>query len=166
MEWRIVARHYDYEVSDMGLVRRRTDHKLRGRWPVGRELTQTITNYGYLRVRIGKRRIFVAALVAETFLGLRPEGHEINHKDGVKTNNKVDNLEWVTRSENIRHAYRNGLNVPVRGEQHAMAKLTEEAVREIRKFIGYRTAGIAAKYGVSTDTIKLVRQNKLWQHVK
>ena len=49
--------------------------------------------------------VLVHRLVANTFLGNAPCGHEVNHKDGNKQNNSVENLEWVTKSENQRHRY-------------------------------------------------------------
>ena len=60
----------------------------------------------------GVKRRTVHSLVAEVWIGERPDGYECNHKDGNKLNNNVDNLEWVTRSENGLHAYRTGLSKP------------------------------------------------------
>ena len=72
-------------------------------------------NYkGYLKTNIsinGKlKTVFVHRLVAETFLPSSYENLQVNHKDGNKLNNHVSNLEWITASENIKHAYRIGLN--------------------------------------------------------
>ena len=170
MEWRIAVGYENYEVSDEGMVRRLTEHKM-PRWRTGRVLTPQLQQrdnpgHAYLRVKLDGKYVPIARLVAETFLGPRPLGYTINHKDGVKAHNNRGNLEWVTRSQNIRHAISTGLKPILLGERSPNAKLTDEAVRGIRAFTGYRTAGIAAKYGVSVDTIKLVRQNKLWQHVE
>jgi len=71
---------------------------------------------GYLAVRLchpvtrERRHCLVHVLVAETFIGPAPtSAHQVNHKDGNKKNNKVNNLEWVTSSENRKHAINNGL---------------------------------------------------------
>ncbi len=61
----------------------------------------------------GKRKSFrVGRLVAESFIGPKPNGKELNHKDGIKANSKAGNLEWVTGSENMKHAVRIGLHTP------------------------------------------------------
>jgi len=80
-----------------------------------RIMTQRIDRYGYYHVhlRIGElginRTPLVHRLVADAFIGLCPEDKsQINHKDSDKTNNHVDNLEWVTNSENHQHSYKNG----------------------------------------------------------
>ena len=66
--------------------------------------------HGYLRARINTQDEYVHRIVAKCFIP-NPKGRlEVNHKDGVKTNNNASNLEWCTRSENNRHAFQTGLN--------------------------------------------------------
>lgn len=93
-----------YEVSSEGLVRNTRTLKL---------LTGDINKAGYKRVQFynkpKKQRMFVHRLVAETFLVCGNESLVVNHKDGNKLNNHVDNLEWVTRTENNVHAYKHNL---------------------------------------------------------
>jgi hypothetical protein len=72
----------------------------------------------------GKRHeIALHRIVAKTFLIELENKKEVNHKDGNKLNNCVDNLEWCDRGENVRHSFRVGLNKPHIGEKHGMAKL-------------------------------------------
>ncbi len=87
-----------------------------------------LTSQGYLRVGLVKdaklKSYLVHRLVALTFLK-RPKGKKtINHKNGVKGDNRVENLEWCTQSENNKHAFANGFNYPMRGEAQGLAKLT------------------------------------------
>jgi len=102
-----------YEVSSLGRVRNvKTQYVLKpcimsGKYP-------WIT----LKHIMGARKIFVHKLVCEAFHGLRPNGYQCNHKDGNKENNKAINLEWVTASENMKHAYINGFINVGAGNDH------------------------------------------------
>lgn len=79
----------------------------------GRHLKPIAQANGYVHVTLRapgvNRQVGVHVLIAECFLGTRPQGHVVNHKNGIKTDNRVSNLEWVTPSENVTHAYRHGL---------------------------------------------------------
>lgn len=100
----------------------------------------------------------------ELFVGPRPEKHEINHKDGNKTNNSVANLEYVTCSENNRHAFRTGLSKgPPRkdGTANHNSKFTQRQVAWIRKRHGEgeSIAALSRELGVTTTCIgKIVRR--------
>ena len=109
-----------YEVSSDGQIKRLkriTIYVRRGNRVLSRItekiLIGTINRCGYIQVCIPKdgkcRARLVHQLVALTWIGERPEGKQINHKDGDKTNNQIENLEYVTSKENIRHAVANGL---------------------------------------------------------
>lgn len=153
----------EYEVSDMGVVRRvRTGHVPNPRpGKVG---------YPVVMIHPAKRLHYVHHMVAEAFLGPRPDGMQINHINGIKTDNRLCNLEYVTPSENMRHAYRIGLHRahPSLGERHGCAKLTEGAVRDIRVSVnerGIRSHVLAAKYGVSRSMVSRIASGKAWRHV-
>ncbi len=108
---------------------------------------------------------YVHRLVAITFLPNPEQKKMVNHKDGNKENNCVENLEWCSREENTRHAFLNGLTT--RGNLNSQTKLTAEQVREIREIHKNDCptyAETAMKYGVSEANIGLIirRQNWAW----
>lgn len=152
VEWR-PWRDGAYEVSSDGRVRRAKPGR---RTQVGRELSLILGAVGYFvvsPVTDGKnRRHYVHRMVAECFLGAGPPGAEVNHIDGVKTNNNVENLEYVTHAENMAHAGVTGI-LPS-GERHPGAKVTDAQVREIRdrRATGESLPSIAKDYGIARST--------------
>lgn len=105
-----------YEVSSNGQVRSLDRYIQKGPYIIHRngKLLKLSIGHGYLYVSLAKsgrqQQKFVHVLVAEAFLD-KPNGKvEVNHKDGNKLNNCVDNLEWVTHRENIQHSFRLGLH--------------------------------------------------------
>ena len=164
-----------YEVSNTGFLR---THNWKGSGQT-RVMKPAVDACGYLRTMIvvnGRARtIKVHRLVAESWVE-NPEGKpQVNHKDGVKTNNHIDNLEWVTKRENIQHAFDNGLmkwngQVPpnLKGSSNPTSKLTEDQVREIRSLHRpriYTYAMLAAKFKVKPCTIKDVI-HRTWKHIE
>ncbi len=121
-EWRSV--HEDYLVSESGVVRRTKGGRSKSRC-----LKLSVHRQGYLRVWIYinsgyRKQILVHELVAEAFIGPKPDGYEVNHKDCDKSNNHYSNLEYVLPIENKRHSLGMG-NLP--------AIITADDVREMRK---------------------------------
>jgi hypothetical protein len=106
--------------------------------------------------------------ILESYLG-RPlkQGYVVNHKDGIKGNNKIDNLEEVTPSENTKHAFAMSLCTPQKGEDNAMSILKECEVKcMIRDVIdGYDNDALANKYGVHSRYVSLIRHKKRWKHI-
>lgn len=101
-EWRwIPGFENEYSVSNHGRVR---SHLRKPRYLS----TRSLSTNGYSLIKLRGKTVYIHMVVAEVFLGPRPEGFEINHKDLNKTNNDVSNLEYVTHSENMEHAYRAG----------------------------------------------------------
>lgn len=183
-----------YGVSSFGRVRRYANSILRkpGRpWNLNRNslpimMQQQRTTRDYMSVRLmvdGKSRTFmVHRIAAHAFIGPCPGPKiEVNHKDGVKTNNRVENLEYCTHQENIRHAARLGLiptgerrrllNIKhcLRGERHQDAKLTEDDVRRLRAdYTGAygEMTQLARRYNMSANAMKKMIQGRSWSHVK
>jgi len=169
-EWRpVVGYEGIYEVSKFGGVR-----SLAGiqRKFLGGVLKLFANEWGYLRVDLqyNKKRKsrLVHQIVAESFIGPRPDGMEINHIDGDKTNNCADNLEYVTHSDNVKHAFKTGIMIPKRGEDNPASVLTESDVIKIREMIanGMTNVEIAAQFNVTPENIYLIRNDKSWKWLK
>lgn len=158
----------DYSVSNFGRV---MSHK----YGKGRILNGVPNPDGYPTVNLcdgrgGRRRRHVHRLVAEAFLGPPPTPqHEVNHKNGDKTDPRDSNLEWVTRSGNQRHrrdVLKHGNDA--HGEKVGTAKLTEVEAREIlrRCAAGETYRRVAADYGVSFQNVCLIVTGKSWAWLK
>jgi hypothetical protein len=108
---------------------------------------------------------YVHDLVAVAFLGPKEEGMHVNHKDATKTNNTPENLEYVTRKQNMEHAAALGL-LP-HGEDHPQAKLTEDGVSRLRadRASGMSYSRIARKHGVAISHAWQICQHNSWRHV-
>jgi hypothetical protein len=155
-----------YEVSDHGRVRR--SEPGRKTW-AGRILKSQIQVIGYESVRPtvdGKNKHFyIHDLVAAAFIGEKPKGASVNHKNGVKRDNRPDNLEYVSHAENMRHAAFACLMT--RGEEHPAHKMTEDGVRTLRadRDNGLSYSKLAKKHGISIATAYQIAQRKYWSHI-
>lgn len=139
------------------------DHILKGE--IGKD--------GYKKVLLGnginyKKHFFIHRLIAEAFISKVEGKNIINHIDGNKANNKINNLEWCTYSENNKHAYDTGLNP--KGENHGMNKFSKKTILEIRKIYvnGSREFGsrsLARKFKMSKTNVLHIVNNKIWKDV-
>ena len=129
---------------------------------------------GYLAVNLSKnnkkKTITIHSLVMIVFKGKKKGGYEVNHKNGIKTDNRLFNLEYCTRSENIKHAYDTGLSK--RGEKHYRSNLTKNKVIEIKifikntpKFYGMYKI-LSEKYNINYSTIINIIHGVTWKHIK
>lgn len=144
MSWADTSRNEKYEVNHDREVRNKKS---------GRILTGGINNRGYRTVHLNHSDPpeFVHRIVAETFIVNDDPIHktDVNHIDGNKLNNHVSNLEWVSRSDNVKHAYVNGLNRPSGGGSNKRAVRVVETGEiydsqyECAKAIGGSAAGLS-----------------------
>jgi len=137
-----------------------------------RKLKQRTTKDGYKDVAIpvnGEMKHFrVHRLVALTFIpNPRKEADQVNHKNGVKSDNYVDNLEWVTGSENLRHAYDHGLCHGTPGEERGLSKFTnaqiEEACSLLEQNLPFKT--ISERTGVSRGILHCILKGRAWKSI-
>ena len=178
--WRPVVGFTDYEVSDLGRVRRCRPGARNHKCAV---LRPWVGNHEYLTIGLtlgGKiHRRLVHRLVCEAFHGPAPSaGHQVAHGDGTRRNNRADNVRWATRAENMGDCLRHGTRATgrrhgrttkpertPRGTRHGHAKLDEAAVIKIRAENSRSGRSIAAEYGVCPATISLIRTGKIWRHL-
>ena len=158
-EWKTIPDYPAYQVSNFGRVKSFYKDKVKIIKPM-------IAYNGYLRIGLRKGGIkkffLVHRLVALVFIP-NPEGKpQVNHKDGCKLNNFVENLEWATPSENRQHAFDVGLQSS--GENSYQAKLTVEQVRYIRENPDkLNLAQLADLFGVSFVNISRIQLGKIWK---
>ena len=124
---------------------------------------------GYYMVHSPKHRATVPIhrLVAEEHFGPCPPGKEVNHINGIKTDNRPENLEYVTKKENIRHGIDKGLCKS--GESHYNAKMTKLDVIDIKRlkeldFVGYYRG--AKMLALSPGAVHKVMDGKSWKHAE
>lgn len=131
-------------------------------------------SWGYIQIKFRSAqdyRVELAVLahrvIWEYMHGTLADGLTINHLNGVKTDNRMANLEAVTQQENMQHAYRTGLNVPRRGVETAKARLTEGQVLEIyrRAWAGEHQSELGAEYSISREVISNIKRGWSWTHV-
>ena len=165
---------WPYEVSSEGRVKRSATGA-RGAARVGRILKQHLSTNGHftltLKHNLERRDVTVDQLVTRAFHGppgryLAKDGkvrnQEVRHRNGVKTDNRVVNLAWGTRSETLLDAARLG-KLPM-GERVHNAKLTEDAVREIRRS-SWSCGELARHHGVHPRTVWQAKHHRTWKHV-
>jgi NTP pyrophosphatase (non-canonical NTP hydrolase) len=168
-----------YEVSSLGRIRsvardvRSKMSKTGTRRTNGRILkTNSISNAGYYSAKMsieGKKVYWdLHRLVLQSFRPCSDNRNEVNHKNGNKLDNRIENLEWITRGDNVRHVYASGNKVTKKGSQVSISKLTESDIPVIRKLIanGATYKSVGDMYGVSYVAIIQIIKNKTWKHVK
>jgi hypothetical protein len=156
----------EYQISNLGRVKS-NDRKylMKGKYPSikkGKLLTiDKSTNYDRVQIIFDGQRnkYLVHRLVAIAFIPNDDKTKtQVNHLDGNKRNNNLDNLEWVTHGENMKHSYKElNRTLPNR-------KLTTEQIKEIRQIVGKTNTQIGLDYNVSNSTISEIKNNKRYRY--
>jgi hypothetical protein len=151
-----------YEVSSLGFVKSlHRGGRLRVLCKIpGRYVLVNLSKRGHVSSHLVHR------LVAEAFYGAPRSGEQVNHKNGNKHDNRIENLEYCTPSENKKHAFGIGLCC-MKGERHNNSKLTNDLVYRIRQSLkdGVSHSAIAVEIGISRSTISKINAGKAWSHL-
>lgn len=172
--WKDIPGHEGvYQASSLGQIRSLNRVRRYNVYGSGQQkgiILKPFESRGYVRVSLstsGKgKKHFVHRLVFQAFF---PEVSidQINHVNGVKNDNRVINLESVSSSENVRHAYNSGLTQIRKGECHHQALLNDSIILEIFKLRkeGKTQQAIADKFGILREHVRMVLQRRCWKHV-
>lgn len=171
--WMPIENFERYEVSSLSRIRSVDAMIKTGRGGLSlfqSTLLKSVIRKGYATVNLSKEgRHYIRSvhrLVAEAFIPNPDNLPQVNHKDGNKLNNLIDNLEWCTPRENTRHALATGLAHHGKGEQMGSTKLSEAQVIEIRKQAGIvSNPELAKMFSVSESNIYLILCRKTWSHL-
>lgn len=155
-----------YQVSNLGNVKR-LNYRNSGK---ERCLKNYLSHIGYYKICLSKNSkvitVNVHRIISQAFIPNPENKSQVNHKDGNKLNNNVENLEWVTSKENTQHAHNIGLINTSKGEDRNFSKLTEKQVLEIRKIGKLKTQiELSRIYNVNQSLISYVLNNKIWKHI-
>jgi hypothetical protein len=122
---------------------------------------------GYPTIQIKRKSVSVHRMVAEAFIPNPDNRPEVNHINGIKNDNRVENLEWATHSENMlhkAHVLKTGI---CSGSKHGMAKLSENDVLDMRGAwaFGARRMDLAKAFGISPSVAWAILNRKRWKHI-
>jgi hypothetical protein len=164
-----------YKISNLGTIISLPRKCGNNRFYGGKTLTPYLDKDGYLRVEIKHKqnikKYFIHRLVAQAFLPNPQNLPCINHKNGIKTDNRIDNLEWVTIKQNNIHAVKTGLSHPslnlkvYYGSEHYASKFQDNEIIDIRQRSksGDSFTNIAKFYNVSISTIARICKNQTYK---
>jgi hypothetical protein len=179
IEWRDIPGYEGiYQVSNTGLVK----SLLRRSGSKGGKIfsTKPSVSTGYVPIMLRdngrKWQTHIHRLVMLAFAGECPEGLQVNHKNGIRHDNRLENLEYVTVGQNLQHSidflgrkpFGDFDHRTIRGERHGNAKLDDDKVREIRRLYanGVKPRVIKAIFKISSSNVGYIVARKTWTHVE
>jgi hypothetical protein len=169
--WKDISGHENvYQISNFGRIK-----SLKKRCGYEEKIMkQSVTQRGYMQIILRKNgykiTYLVHRLVLQTFI--KESLLQVNHKNGVKTDNRLDNLEYCTGSENMKHAHETGLQINKKGELSCRSKLSDSQVKQIKDILknpdlkhGDKKK-IAQKFNVVPGVLYAIEKGITWKHIK
>ncbi|MBT2244586.1 HNH endonuclease [Sphingobium sp. BHU LFT2] len=164
-EWRSIKGYEGfYEISNLGRLRS-LDRVSSGRRRKGQLMNPSPSSAGYLMTVFCRNGLqtgaYIHHLVAEAFIGMRPDGYDVCHNDGDRLNNRADNLRYDTRAGNFADKRKHGTS------RYNPNTLTAEIVRVIKAGLkaGRKGAELAREFGVTPPTISHIKTGHTWSYV-
>lgn len=164
-----------YFVSNLGQVKS-IDHYCSNRTGSGKQTGRVfkiqVSYKGYLRVALSKNKkkfhTSVHRLIAKAFIPNPENKPQVNHINGIKSDNRIENLEWCTNGENMTHAFKNNLVNLNYGEKHHNSKLSNDDVLRVRKLhsLGFTCKSLAEDYNVSQTAMSKILRNITYKNSK
>ena len=158
--WKYVSENTDYIVSSYGRVKSL-------KFKDGKILSQSRVGSGYLAVTLCNKGCYknrlVHRLIAKAFLENKENKKQVNHINGMKSDNRLVNIEWATRSENQLHSINSKLRT-TRGSKNSQAKLNEKQVLEILND-DRLYSDIVLEYNISISTVSDIKRGYSWTHI-
>lgn len=173
--WENIPNYDSYKISNygrvwsFGCIETKNGIKIKK----GRFLKPAINPPGYWAVCLFKnnkgKTHSIHRLVAIAFIPNPENKPQVNHINGIKTDNRIENLEWATPSENLAHAYKIGKKITtvLKGENHGSSKISNEDVLEIRRLMsdGFSYKWVSNKFGLSQSQVRRIHLRERWAHI-
>ena len=157
--YKTITSEPEYEISNYGNVRRKDSGHIK---------STRLDGGGYERVTLypSGKTYHIHRLLGLEFIPNPMMKPEINHKDNVRNNNILTNLEWATKSENAKHRIICGTVLDICGSKNPSAKLTEKEAYAIKyEHEDLTNRQCADIYGIQTNSVRRIRKNEMWKHI-